>query len=283
DIRVYVVGATADSSEVPAAVWREPTLTVAFNPGAPFRPLRGRVICNRPIEKFEQWKMLADAGIDVLHSQVFRFGMELDPAVWGSHVLVKPQSLHMTSHGAGVQLFRRQRLAAAGPQDFPADHHLNRTAMIVQPFIDTGVNPSKFRVLCLCGEPLYAHFTTLVAPRPDLTAPDAELEAADVATSDGERTYTHGDYPEPVALARKVAKVFSEVPLLGVDVIRDARSGKLYVLEVNASGNVWHFSSQLWAERRKRYPELVEQMQKQFGAFDRAAKALIAMTRRLAS
>jgi len=38
-------------------------------------------------------------------------------------------------------------------------------------------------------------------------------------------------------------RAFPKIPLLGIDVIRDANTGKLYVTEVNASGYVWHFTS----------------------------------------
>jgi D-alanine-D-alanine ligase-like ATP-grasp enzyme len=86
-----------------------------------------------------------------------------------------------------------------------------------------------------------------------------------------------------LAFAKRIAGVFGGIPLLGIDIVREHGSGKLYALEVNAGGNVWHFSSPYWAERRARYPHVARAMHEQFGAFDVAAKALISATRRLAS
>jgi len=64
--------------------------------------------------------------------------------------------------------------------------------------------------------------------------------------------------------------------VLGVDIIRDVHSGKLYVLEVNPHGNVWHLSSPFV---RKVDPEYVRARYAQFNALDRAANLLIQKTR----
>jgi hypothetical protein len=82
------------------------------------------------------------------------------------------------------------------------------------------------------------------------------------------------------ALAARAAKAMQEMPVLGVDIVRDRSTGQLYVLETNSGGNVWHLSSHLGMkhshkERRKRY--------NQFGALYVAADALIEKTRREAS
>ena len=54
--------------------------------------------------------------------------------------------------------------------------------------------------------------------------------------------------------------------LLGIDVVRDIASGKSWVLEVNAGGNVWHFSSPGWAERRRLFPEVPRLTEQQLAA-----------------
>ena len=282
DIRAFVVGARIPANEFPAPAWRDATLTVALSPDSLFKPLRGRFIFNRKIGKLEQMEMLRSAGIVVPRSEIFQPGMTLDAAVWGEHVMLKPAPLEISSHGDGIQLYRRARLAAMTLADFPKKHLVHTTPMIVQPFIDTGLYPSKYRALVFCGEVLYVQYTVLDEARPELTAADDVLEAAMVSTGGGERRYYHENYQDVAAFAKLAATAFPDVPLLGIDVIRDAATGLLYVLEINAGGNVWHFSSPMWAERRVRFPDVVKRMHEQYGAFDTAARALIAATRRLA-
>ena len=283
DLGVYVVDNTAKNDDVPPSVWQWPTLTVALCHDAEFTPRRGAVMSSRPIEKLEQVDVLQKAGIAVPHCQLFRAGMELDPSVWGEFVLLKPEPLEHTSHSEAIQLFRRARLAAMRENDFPACHFVYAVPMIAQRFIDTGVNPCKYRALTMCGEVLYVQAAVLAQARPSLESPDEVLEQALVATSGSVPCdYRHGDHPEIVALAKRVARAFPGIPLMGVDVVRDVNDGKLYVLEINAGGNVWHFSSPMWAERRQRLPEIARDMREQYGAFDVAAKALTGATRRLA-
>ena len=283
DIRVFVVGSTKSANKVPAAIWRDPTLTIAFSGGSNFNPIRGRFICNRKIKKLEQVAVLRSAGIPVPHSEIFKPGMKLDAKIWGDLVLLKAAPVDISSRVEKIQLYRRSKLEAMALADFPEEYAVRRMPMILQPFIDTGIKPSKYRVLTFCGEVLYAQYLELVQPRSSLAAADEELESATVATSGVERVYFHGNYPEVAELGRRVARTFPNVPILGVDIIRDANNGQLWVLEINAGGNVWHFSSPRWAERRKRFPEILKQMHTQYNAFDTAARALIATTHRLAT
>jgi hypothetical protein len=51
------------------------------------------------------------------------------------------------------------------------------------------------------------------------------------------------------------------------------------VLEVNAGGNTWHFSSPASAYWREKHPEHLEAMKRQFDAFKAAARALVRLTR----
>ena len=86
-----------------------------------------------------------------------------------------------------------------------------------------------------------------------------------------------------------------DVPLLGMDIICEEKSGKPYVLECNPGGNTWHFSSKLTAGVRRRMggvtlvgekkAELLgrQMLIDQFGAWDRAAEVLVEKTRQLAA
>ena len=48
---------------------------------------------------------------------------------------------------------------------------------------------------------------------------------------------------EVVELARRAHTAFPTVPVLGSDIVRDCRTGQLYVLEVNAVGSAFHLDS----------------------------------------
>jgi hypothetical protein len=283
DIRVFVIDDSVRPSELPAELWSSPTLTVAFRQRTRFRPKRGTFLFNRPIEKLEQSAMMMRLGVEVPHSEIFTEGMDLPEDAYGEFVVLKPADLKRTSKGDSIQIFRRQRLAAMPWAEFPADHPVRNMPMLVQRFIDTGEYPVKHRVLTLFGEVLYCQHTTLKEKRPDLLVSDHVLEKVKIATNSGERIYMPSSDRRVLDFARKVAGVFGGVPLLGIDMIQDVVTKRCYALEVNAGGNVWHFSSPMWAERRARHPEVERDMREQFGAFDVAAKSLISATRRLAS
>lgn len=82
-----------------------------------------------------------------------------------------------------------------------------------------------------------------------------------------------------LALAERAARVFPDIPLLGVDILRDADSGQLHVVEVNSRGGCWGFSSRKATAMQQ---ILGRPFESQFDAFARAARGLIEETRRRA-
>jgi hypothetical protein len=153
--------------------------------------------------------------------------------------------------------------------------------MMVQQYIDTGADLTGYRVLTFFGEPLCAHFTRSRAARVEPSAPDAMIEAAVVAIQAGaDRERILMEEPDVLALARRAHAALPEIPLKGCDIIREAATGRLYVLELNSGGNTWHFSS-TFAEGIRRYqgPEFVRRQRLQFDAMRTAARVLVARTR----
>lgn len=283
DIEVYALTAGSPASILEATAWKRPTLTVALSTEGAFTPVRGPLLIGRRVEKLQQVEALQRANVSVPPAQPFEQGMKLNREFWGEYVLLKPIPLEASSHGEGIQLFRSSQLEKMQLADFPHKHPIHTCPMMIQKFIDTGEYPCKYRALTLCGEPIYIQYTVLTTARPGLAAGDDVLAAAVVATGGAERTYQHLDYPDVFAFAKRMAAAFPNIPLLGCDIIKDTNTGELYGLEVNPNGNVWHFSSPMWADRRKMFPEAVTEMHAQFGAFDVAAKALIQATRQLAA
>jgi hypothetical protein len=101
------------------------------------------------------------------------------------------------------------------------------------------------------------------------------------ATRQGGGTRELADDADVLELARQTHSALPEAPLQGVDIIREAGSGKLFVLEANPGGNTWTFSK---GKMRTRQATLqtalgVERLTDQFDAFTTAAKVLIERTR----
>ena len=280
DVRVQVFH-PAKYSEVPYDTWKIPTLLINLMLSQPLVLPRGAQLLSRQLSKLQQDEMFRLGRINAPKIARYEIGMSLEPEVWGEFVLMKPMPLHMTSKGKSIQVFRTSRLAAMSAGDFPPAHLVHTTPMLIQTFIDSGPFPQKYRALTLCGEVLYIAEDTCGTRRPDFSAPDEKIEAG-IYHANG-ASIDYGDYPDIHEFARRMAAAFPSIPLLGCDIIRDAQSGELHALEVNAGGNVWHFSSKMMAEGRARKPEALKKVHAQYGAFDVAAKALIRATRRMAA
>jgi hypothetical protein len=137
----------------------------------------------------------------------------------------------------------------------------------------------------LFGSPLYSIRLQSSVPRAILTADDATIENSPIATQQDQgrkRSFVYS--ADLMALARAVHNAIPEVPLKGIDVVREARTGRLYVLEINPGGNTWHFSSRHNAQVRAREgPDYVRQLYGQLDAMATAAYALVDVTRREAT
>ncbi len=296
EIDVYAIGMES-KSQLPPAIWQNPTLVVAFTGRFNLRLKRGKLLKNLPIDKLLQYETFREAGIPTPPTLAFKFGMMLDPLLFGEFVLIKPMDLNLTSIGDGVQLFRRRRIEQLRLHDFPPEHplHRDRQGYLVQRFVDTGPNPSFHRVETLFGKILYSWHSTLQSPRCALDAPDAEIERTIIATQGGDKDRKLVKEPDILDLAQKVHAAFASIPLLAIDILRERNTGNLYVLECNPGGNTWHFSSRIGAKLRlgfgnaamngeKRAHEIARQMFiEQYGAFDVAAQALVEQTHAHAS
>lgn len=274
DIEVFIVNNAIANSVTARKAARRPCLVVSFMALRGFRPRRGKVYQGGYIAKPDQVARLAAGGIDVPRAVVLEPDTVLDPAEWGDLVVVKPLARGHSSHGVGVSLRRTEAVHYVAREDYPCDHPGRHGPMMVQRFIDCGRYPSIYRVLTLFGEPLYCFRIDLHTPRPPLDSPDAQLAAGTIASNAGARTRTMVVDQRVLALARRVAAVFPEIPLQGQDIIEQAATGKLFPLEINAGGNTWQFSSdaaRAMVEEMGGAHVLIDQL----GAFDIAARVLI--------
>jgi hypothetical protein len=81
-----------------------------------------------------------------------------------------------------------------------------------------------------------------------------------------------------IALGRRIHEVFPDRPVVGCDLMRDHVTGALWIAEVNMRG-IWSLSSVSGVAMQALYGL---DFHAQFGAYDRAAEAMVRATRRLA-
>ena len=282
-------------TELPAAAWERPTLTVALSRDFVMPIRRGLILRNQPIGKLAQQEIFRRAGIPTPEALPFRFGMRLDPAIFGDFVVIKPLDLGATSHGV-VRLFRRARLETMRAEQLAPEDPLRRHegAHMVQRFVATGRRPRAIRVQTLLGRALYCYEMEILAEQPPLSGADDALDRFIVASNAAERSRTLVDDTAAIRLAEATHGALPDIPILGIDMIREEGTGKLFVLECNAGGNTWHFTSEIGSGVRQylgRFaPDAAQRdalgrrmLIEQFGAFDIAAEVLVGKTAELAA
>lgn len=296
DITIYHLPSSLQA-ELPVSAWQHPTLTVALVPKFRLPVRRGPVLRAGAIQKLTQQETFRKHAIPTPPALPFKFGMKLDPVMFGDLVVLKTLDLSQTSGGDKVFLFRRRRLEALGLNSLAPDHpvRIYPKSFMVQKFINTGELPSYYRVSTFLGHVLYAWHTSIKEKRAPLNCPDDILEQSIVDIKGGTMLRSLSADDDVLSLSLVVAKAFAGSPLLGIDIVRDESTRKLYVLEVNAGGNTWHFSSsygrslrvdfgicgggdESTAEERGR-----QCLMDQFSAFDVAAESLVDKTRTSAS
>jgi hypothetical protein len=127
------------------------------------------------------------------------------------------------------------------------------------------------------GEALYCEQNRLEVDQRTLVR-DPDPRTWRVTASGEGRARVMVDDPEVVALAVRAARVFADVPICGVDVVRQVGTGRLFILEMNTWGYVWHLSSPSGRETQARTGL---DRYGQYGALDVAASAVAAATRDL--
>lgn len=273
------------AAAIKAERWNHKSVTIAIGPSGRFVPQRGPILQNRPVSKLDQYSRFLAAGVATPRTARFEFGKRYLPEEWSEFVILKPLPLTMTSKGGRTRMYRTHRLKHLSAHTLPEDHFLRDGPALVQELIDTGPYPSKFRVLSLFGNPLYSSITRSMVPRASLDASDEEIEASIIdaknplskaADKDEKRTQLAAD-PDVLAFAREVHGAFPRKPLLGIDILKRESDGKLFALEVNAGGNVWHLSSSKEKHRQRLGGK--EAMLAQFDAWNVAARALIKMAK----
>lgn len=247
--------------------------TLVFSPLAleRLRVLRGAVFEGAPMPKSVQCARLDAAGVPVPRWARLTEGQPPDLSAFGPYVVVKPdQGLR----GSFVRIVRRDRVRWK-----PAESGLDagNTDSLVQEFVYTGRWPVTYRVLTLFGEVLYAvrgegnHARRPLEGRYRF-AGARDVGGVNIVGSARDGTWSLVDDPDVLDVARRAHAAFPEVGLLGVDVVRDAETGRVYVLETNPGGWTWHFASRTGLEVQE---EFGLDLAGQFDGLRKAARVLV--------
>jgi hypothetical protein len=283
-------------AELPEDAWQHPTLTVSLVPRFQLKIKRGRILGNYPIEKLVQQEIFRKHRIPTPPALPFRFGMALDPVVFGEFVILKPIDLRFTSGSHSVFPFKRDQLENIGLDQLPAHHpvRMNPKSYMVQRFIYTGPHPRHLRIQTFFGRTIFCFESRVTKEEPFFDFDMQSLKHVVITTSSGERSRELVRDEEAMRLAEDAHAGFKDIPSLGFDIVRDYYTNQLYVLECNAGGNTWHFSSEIGRVAREhlggsagvpvdRSEEGRKAMIAQLGAFDIVAEALIAKVAEMAS
>jgi hypothetical protein len=86
-ITVYAL-ANSSTAQLPPLAWMWPTLVVALAPEFRLQVKRGTILKNSQVEKLAQYDIFRKAGIPAPPMLPFRFGMTLDPLLFGEFVII---------------------------------------------------------------------------------------------------------------------------------------------------------------------------------------------------
>ncbi|OGA42297.1 MAG: hypothetical protein A3G28_07990 [Betaproteobacteria bacterium RIFCSPLOWO2_12_FULL_68_19] len=258
DVEVFIVDTKDGGLHEARFDPRAPTLTVSPMPIKKFVPPRGALCQGFEHPKSEQYERLSRLGLPVPRWVSISPGLSLDAREWGPYVVVKPD---LGRKGAEIFIKRTGRVRYRAP------------AFLAQQFIYTGRWPANYRVVTLFGRALMSwrceadHRYVPLESRWDFKA----RGGITVVSNKKDSRYGLAFEADVISLAERAHAAFPDRPLLGTDIVRDADSGELYLIECNPRGDAWLISSVMG--------RMIEQANgldfaAQFGALDIAAEAL---------
>lgn len=259
-------------------VWSRPTFAVALGRVSWFHPMRGSLCQCWPLGKIGEYRRLEAAGLPVAPWTILREGEAPDLSCFGPVVVVKPAH---GARGTDVRLMRTEEVRYE-----PPNHRAARFSrdLIVQRLIHTGPWPSYYRVTTFFGQTLLANLRQTDPSRPPVPHPNelrdrkTSFEATAVYPYRDTRRISLVNNAEVIALAEQAHQTaFSDIPLLGVDIMREQETGKLFISEVNSAGGTWAFSTPTGQMTQQKFGFRYEA---QFDGFRKAARILLEQARR---
>jgi len=281
DIRVFIVDIKQLDWEQRELAAAAPTLVVSPMPIKKFTAARGRVLQGYDFPKSVQYQRLSECAVPVPDWLPIEPCVALDPKQWGDYVVIKPD---LARKGAEIKIKRSGRVRYKPSPAADSESPLQQARLLAQRFIYTGRWPNNYRVVTLFGRALMSwHCEAEHSFRPLESRyafrGGAEGGGITIVSNKMGSSYRLSAEADVIALAERAHSAFADQPLLGTDIVRDADSGELCVLETNPRGDAWLMSSETGNSIQR--DNRIDFMS-QFNALDIAAEVLIEKTRELA-
>ncbi len=225
------------------------------------------------MSKLAEVQRLAAGGVPVPPFEEIRPDTVLSPDIYGPLVVIKP-SYPYSSWGQGVELHHTATVRYRPPQDYPPGHPGREGPMIAQKFIDCGYAMSC-RVLALFGETIFTYGRESTRPLAIDLGKESFQDRDFLPVPPNNFAYATHE-PDMLAVAAQAYRAIPEAALQACDILR-ARTGELYLVEINPGGGTWMFSSRNASIYRERLG--VEDLATEFDAFRTCARLLVERTR----
>jgi len=277
DIDVHII---SRDTTIPPDFWTRaaelPTLIFSPLPIKLDPSIRGARMMSKYLPKLEELELFAKAGFPVPRTKKIMPETVLDESEWGPFVVVKPNE---GRGGRDIRLRRTKDVRYFNPMYWPKRDPRHGIDMLAQQYVNTGPYSRSYRVFTVLGRIIYAITTTATQalPSPDpLSQEDTDIN---VTANGVERILELSSDQEVISLAESIHRSFPHIPTMGIDIIREHGTGKLFVLEMNSRGVTWHLSSDhgLFYQRKDGL-----NLYGQFNGLKVIAEALTDFTRRLA-
>lgn len=252
-----------------------PTLMFSPVPLELHSDIRGHRLFARHLPKHEEMSLLAAKGFPVPTTLLLNRNAVQETSRWGPLVVVKPAS---GRGGRGIRLMKALDLH----QVLSRQEDGRCPQMLVQQWIDTGPYINSYRAMTVLDGVIYIYRSEVIDPS-HVDEGSVGPEGINVSSNGQPRRLLMDQDSEVFALAQRICNAFTFTCTLGIDIIRDVRTKKLYVVELNSGFPTWHLSSRYIHnfERNSGYFSR-DDLYSQFGALDSITESLARVVRRLA-
>lgn len=250
DIKVSVISTNQQiSADVISELAKHPTLFFSPMPIGLPPQLHGKLVCPPPpLTKMEEYRRLAESGLPTPRTRLIENVDELEHVGDEPTVVIKP---NRGLRGRGVNLIKTSILKLWTKEEFDRSSSNNR-GMLAQQYIEMGGQPTSYRVMTVLGDVIYCIKSTANNAIDHLPLALTRV-GMPIASNAGDRVIVEAYDPDVIDLGRKIHQKLSFSPVLGIDMVRDLKTGDLYVLELNSGGWTWHLSSDHGKEHQRKY------------------------------